>query len=122
MVNTATPPLRMRFGIKRKVEALIYSLLWDLASTQGRDMREYAFLLGKERSHGDDANVLEAADNPFGRLREALQLFEEHFTEPDDGKPPVSDALLRIIEAANKLDGPMSETESAAVQSELAAA
>lgn len=104
MVDKNVAPVRMQTGIKNQIESLIHNLLWNLAASQGKSTMHYEDLLGRG-PHEAEGFVKMVEDNPIGRLREALQLYEEQFIHRDDGGvPPVSDALDRIIKAVNQLD------------------
>lgn len=120
MPMTETAPIIMKSETKNHVENLIHDLLFNVAHANGESLRSYEHLLGQP----SDMPLIHSKfhDNPMGRLREALQVYEEKFIEKCDGGPPVCQSLEKIIRASNKLDGPMTAEQVDAVQSAIAGA
>ena len=119
MPVSETVPVIMKSETKNGVENLIHNLLFNVAAHNGEDLRNYDHLLGKT----SDLTRIHSKfyDDPMGRLRSALQVYEENYIDKDDGMaPPVTAALEKIIRACNKLEGPLSAEETDAIQGLIA--
>ena len=78
--NNSTPTgLVIRDTTKNQIENVIYNLVWDLAQNRAVGIREqYDEFLGKQSSDPTGGYII-VDDNPIGRLRTVLDLYEQDF-------------------------------------------